>query len=189
MDIYLRYYELERYLFEVVNPRFHSDHELGAFDFFSIVVWKANRAKSTIARRLLAAAAQDDSLENIARRLTRALYSAPDDRQRMRTLVEDYRFRLPMASAILTVLWPDDFTVYDVRVCNELSCHQTLHASGSFKQLWEGYVKFREAVRELEPKELSLRDKDRMLWGRSVWRQLERDISNGFVTQAPADPS
>jgi len=46
MNDYLEYYDLERYLFENVHQRFHLEHSLGAFDFFSIVIWKANRAKS-----------------------------------------------------------------------------------------------------------------------------------------------
>lgn len=37
------YYHLERYLFEVVHRRFHTEHSVGDFDFFSIVVWKGYR--------------------------------------------------------------------------------------------------------------------------------------------------
>jgi hypothetical protein len=51
------YYDLETYLFETVSPRFAEEHSLTAFDFFCIVIWKANRAKSKIARRLVEAAA------------------------------------------------------------------------------------------------------------------------------------
>ena len=50
---HLAYYDLEAYLFGTVGPRFLNDGRLNAFDFFSIVIWKANRAKSKIARRLL----------------------------------------------------------------------------------------------------------------------------------------
>jgi len=49
----LRYYDLEAYLFEDVHKRFKTEGSIGAFDFFSIVIWKANRAKSRIAKRLL----------------------------------------------------------------------------------------------------------------------------------------
>ena len=50
---YVRYYDLESYLFEDVRQQFQSEGSLSAFDFFSIVIWKANRAKSKIAKRLL----------------------------------------------------------------------------------------------------------------------------------------
>ena len=58
---YLRYYDLETYLFEDVRRRFHAERSLSAFDFFSIVIWKANRAKSKIAHRLLSKAASEIS--------------------------------------------------------------------------------------------------------------------------------
>ena len=42
---FLRYYDLETYLFDDVHDRFHRQGSLSAFNFFAIVVWKANRAK------------------------------------------------------------------------------------------------------------------------------------------------
>lgn len=57
---YLRYYDLEAYLFEDVRKRFQKEGVLSAFDFFSIVIWKANRAKSKVAHRLLKMAETDD---------------------------------------------------------------------------------------------------------------------------------
>ena len=46
---YLEYYNLNDYLFGTVNKRFHENGSIGSFDFFCIVIWKANRAKSKIA--------------------------------------------------------------------------------------------------------------------------------------------
>jgi hypothetical protein len=54
---YARYYDLESYLFQEVSHRFTSRKPLSAFDFFRIVVWKANRSKSKVA------AAEDTGLE------------------------------------------------------------------------------------------------------------------------------
>ena len=34
--------------------------------------------------------------------------------------MRDWKLRLPTASAVLTVLYPEDFTVYDQRVCKML---------------------------------------------------------------------
>lgn len=119
---YLNYYDLDRYLFKQVRPRFHSEHSIGAFDFFSIVIWKANRAKSRIAERLWGKAQPGEDLDAIARRLTASLYGARDACERFRLLLDEkeWGFRLPMASAVLTVLWPDEFTVYDYRTCEQL---------------------------------------------------------------------
>ncbi len=54
MNDYLKYFDRAHYLFEDVHQRFHTEHSLGAFDFFTIIIWKANRAKSKIALKLLA---------------------------------------------------------------------------------------------------------------------------------------
>ena len=96
---YLRYQDIERYLFEDVHRRFHVDGKIGAFDGFSIVVWKPNRAKSRIARRLLANAPPHKDLDRVVRKRTATLARARDDRERMRLLWTE-GFRLPMASAI-----------------------------------------------------------------------------------------
>src|SRR5438477_3026556 len=108
MTDYLRYFDREHYLFEDVHQRFKDEHSLGAFDFFSIVIWKANRAKSKIARRILKKplkATRD--LETRCRALTKSLYNAADDKERFRVLIKDWGFALPMASAILAVCWPE----------------------------------------------------------------------------------
>ncbi len=178
---YFNYYALEASLFDGVHNRFHADKSVGAFDFFSIVIWKANRAKSTIARRLLSKAQNaGEDLDSIARRLTTSLYHAPDDRERLRILLHDWGFLLPMASAILTVLWPASFTVYDIRVCDELGdCHK-LGNRTDFDRVWSGYLEYRSKLQPHAPAGLTLRDADRYLWGRSAARQLERNIQARF---------
>ena len=114
----LRYYDLESYPFVDVHETFHLEGSIGAFDFFSIVIWKANRAKSKIAKRLqkMDPGGRID-LELIVRDLTSSLFDAASARDRLRILMQTWGFLLPMASAILTVLWPEEFTVYDVRAC------------------------------------------------------------------------
>jgi hypothetical protein len=176
----LRYYDLERYLFEDVHARFHSDGSLGAFDFFSIVIWKANRAKSRIARLLWSNRQEAESdLESIVRRLTTTLHRAAESRERLRILW-DWGLSIPMASAVLAVLWPTEFSVYDYRVCMELGAHGRLGNTSSFDRLWDGYLAYIEAVRQCPPRNDTLRDKDRVLWARSSIRQLQQDLRRGF---------
>src|SRR4051812_18770519 len=103
----VRYYNLESYLLTEVRNRFNSEGSIGAFDFFSIVIWKANRAKSRIAKRLLRVDQQHrTALEPIVRDLTHSLHKALDGESRLRLLIDQWGFMLPMASAILSVLWP-----------------------------------------------------------------------------------
>ena len=183
---YLRYYHLESYLLEDVRCRFHAEGVLSAFDFFSIVIWKANRAKSKIARRLLRKAELDD-LDQAVAALSKSLFEAEGPRERLRILMEDWDFLLPMASAVLAVLWPDDFTVYDVRACDELANFHQLANWTRFDRVWPTYEEFREAVRAAGPDDLSLRDKDRYLWARSSATQLQEDIARCFAkTDQPA---
>lgn len=168
----LRYYHLESFLFEDVHGRFHRQGWLGAIDLLSIVIWKANRAKSRIARRLLR---KHSSLEQACRALTSSLYKAHSSEQRLGLLLGEWQFRLPMASAILTVLWPEEFTIYDVRVCAELQQFEHLGARSS-AGVWPEYCKYKDAVDQAVRSDMRLRDKDRYLWGRSAVAQLQRDI-------------
>jgi|ERR1035437_1132005 hypothetical protein len=178
---YTKYYNLEGYLFEDVHYRFHSDGYLGAFDFFSIVIWKANRAKSKIATKLLAKDPQGRrNLESICRDLTSELYKASDDKERLRRLMKDWNFALPMASAILSVLWPDNFTVYDYRVRERIPGFPNLVNLTDFEKIWNGFIAYKEKVVETAPKDLSLRDKDKYLWGESSALQLEQNIRQLF---------
>ncbi len=87
-----------------------------------------------------------------------------------------------MASAILTVLYPDEFSVYDVRVCGELGGFSELSNITKFERLWPRYLEFLQAVERAAPEGLTLRDKDRYLWGKSFSCQLVNDIGSKFST-------
>jgi hypothetical protein len=181
-DSFLRYYDLETYLFEDVARRFQEDRKLDAFDLFSIIIWKAERAKSKLAKRLVA---KVGNLEVAAEQFTKALFQATGPMQRLIVARDEWGFYLPMASAILSVLWPADFTVFDYRACEQLVLlgegdFSRLDNVGSTARLWPKYVQYCEAVKRAVPQYDSLRDKDRFLWGRSATRQLAADIANGF---------
>ena len=175
----LIYYDLERYLFEVVHRRFHRQGHLLAFDLFSIVVWKSNRSKSKIAKKLLKKV-ERGNLDKAARLLTQGVFDAGTLKDKFKVLFEDWRIPLPMTSAILTVLYPEVFTVYDRRVCDQLGDHHRLLNLSNLDNLWSRYTTFMDDVRATAPGRLSLRDKDRYLFGSSVADQLKADIRNGF---------
>src|SRR5947209_10390326 len=105
----IQFYTLESYLFNTVHRRCAEQGHLGAFDFFCIVIWKANRAKTKVAKRLLADSTK--TLDEVVVELTKAIAAQKTPKDKMRLLMfGEIRFRLPMASAILTVLYPDEFT-------------------------------------------------------------------------------
>jgi hypothetical protein len=183
---YLKYYDLERYLFEDVSKRFQKEGSLSAFDFFSIVIWKANRAKSHIARKLLSKQSRGKrDLESVCRELTTALHKAPNPKERLRLLMKEWKFALPMASAILSVCWPEEFTVYDYRVCDALELkgrgkYHYLKGLVFSENVWDGYQEFKLNVAQATPKTLSVRERDRYLWGESAASQLVEDLKRGL---------
>ena len=118
---YIQFNDLESYLFSTVRKRFETQKYLSAFDFFCIIIWKANRAKSRIATKILSPdKPANGSLGDRIQSLTKKLFEIPISKDKMRYLIERWGFHLPMASAILTVLYPQEFTMYDIRVCNQL---------------------------------------------------------------------
>jgi hypothetical protein len=180
---YCRYYDLETFLFEDVSKRFHDHGSIGAFDFFSIIIWKANRAKSLTAKRLRKCAMPGETLDALCHRLTEEVFRAPSPEVRFMVLIlSPWRFALPMASAILTVLYPNVFTIYDYRVCAELGRFGNLTNLTDPDCLWTGYNDFIQAVREASS-EVSLRNKDRFLIGHSLATQLKRNIEAWFEAE------
>ena len=107
----------------------------------------------------------------------RTVYGAPNDEYRLKLLVgKPWDFALPTATANLAVLYPDRFTVNDIRVCDALG---DLHRLGSrrwSKRSWVEYGRFTAAVRSAVPGRLSLRDADRWLWGQNKRRAIRREL-------------
>jgi len=179
---FARYYDLEEYLFREVSSGYQTNRQISAFDFFCIIIWKANRSKSKVAKRMLAQGHRD--LASAVETLLSAISTAKGNKERLRVLVEGWGFRLPMASAILTVLYPDDFTVYDVRVCDVLCDFKDAQYKTRYDDLWERYSAYITRVRDSVPNVTTLRDKDRYLWGQSFAAQLQRDIEAKFGNAA-----
>ena len=103
---------------------------------------------------------------------TGALASARTDAERFRVVMDEWGFRLPMGSAVLTVCFPASFSVYDTRVCDQLGDFAALVNITRLESLWMGYQKFVQAVRGAAPAGLSLRECDLWLWGRSRHEEL-----------------
>jgi len=178
---YRKYYHLEEYLFKEITQKYKDQGYIEAFDFFCIVIWKANRSKSKIAKRLLSK--NYSNLSEAVKELTLSINQVDSNKERLNILISDWGFRLPMASAILTVLYPKDFTIYDIRVCEMIGDFQDIQNKTKFESIWEGYKKYIEAVKNAVSIDISLRDKDRFLWGKSLHYQLINDIENNFKTE------
>jgi hypothetical protein len=159
-----RLYDLERYLLEVVSPRFVTDQTLAPYDFFAIVIWKSNRTKTKIKQGLAAAGL---SVEALMHEVSRA--GGPADK--VETLLRIYGIGLSIASAILTICYPDEFTVLDYRAWESL---QELGVDGlPPKEPYDTptYLQYCQVCQDLARRlGLSLRDLDRALWAHS-WKK------------------
>lgn len=170
---YRKFYDLESYLFTEVGPRFANNDDIRPADFYMIIIWKANRAKTRVRDRLKQ---QPGGFAGAVKNMTASLRASSGPKHRLEVLMKEWDFRLPMATAILTVLYPADFSVYDIRVCEQLRDFEKLRHRRFSDGLWNDYQKFLNAVKAKAPEELSLRDKDRYLWGRSFYEGIERDL-------------
>ena len=175
---YSAYYDLESYLFKTVHDQFASQGWLNSFDFFCIVIWKANRAKTKIAKRIRQLGNGD--LDKGVHDFTSAIARAATAQEKLSVLLE-HGFLLPMATAILTVLYPNEFTMYDVRVCDALGDFHRLANLTKLSTIWAEYTRFVQSVKAATPAQLSLRDKDRYLWAKSFAQQLTHDVEREFL--------
>lgn len=174
---YSKYYDLERYLLTDVNRRFLENGTIKAVDFFMILIWKANRAKNKHKKRLTKIS--DGSFPKAVERISRSLFASADRKQRLKILMNEWGFRLATATAILTVLYPKQFSVYDVRVCGQLrppGRYNKLAAQRFSEHLWQNYEQFLDAVKASVPQKRALRDKDRFLWGRSFYDDVVKAV-------------
>lgn len=169
-----KYYYLEQYLFDEVGPLFRKTGELSAENLLCILIWKANRSKTKTLQKLTKRYKND--IRQAALRFAVDIYDQPTPKDRLKILIKTWGLRLPTASAILTVLYPEEFTVYDVRVCGILGRFHGLADKVNFDSVWAGYQEFIKCVREEVPKEKSLRNKDRYLWGKSFFESLGKSL-------------
>jgi hypothetical protein len=181
----IAYYNLENFLLSEVRGRFQKNEFIEAFDFFSIIIWKSNRSKSKVANRLINKS-QNLDLDRISKDITSAISKAKTEKEKMRVLIEDWKFKLPIASAILTILYPDIFTVYDYRAAEQVGEGEKLKYKTKFENIWNGYVTFRKKVAEVSYGK-NLREKDQHLFGLSRIKDLKKDLKNGFSDENQED--
>lgn len=134
---------------------------MSLYDFFAIVIWKSNRAKTRIKQGLAQA-------ELTVEALLAQLVAAATPAAKVEMLLQIKGIGLPIASAILSVCYPEEFTVLDYRAWETL---QSLGITGlppKKPNTVEAYLRYGQVCRGFaEQHELSLRDLDRALWARS----------------------
>jgi|ERR1017187_359902 hypothetical protein len=171
---YLKFYDSESYLINDVSEAFRKTGKLKPIDFMTMLIWKAERAKNYHKRRL--AKLGGCTFAEAVSKLATGIYQSANHKQRLECLMGKWWFQLPTATAILTLLYPKDFTVFDWRVCGEVKIDYEPWYSKNFSDaVWDHYISFKKAVEEKGPQYLTLRDKDRFFIGRSNRRSIAED--------------
>ena len=166
-------------LFAALATRFAQTGKLDPAEFNLILDLKAPRARTRHVHRLAKEAG--GSFAAAVSQIAADLRDAKEPQQRLERLMSKWHFLLPTASAILAVLYPETFTVYDARACDELcACgkddfHKLCYWQWS-SCLWTEYQRFTDAVWAAAPLGLSLCNCDRTLLGRNKRRQMDSEI-------------
>ena len=160
---YLKYYWLEEYLEKKVRPAFYKNHYLNEEQFFTIIFWKSKRPRKRKRKYL--------SNEKIVE-LTSNIYKEQSEEGKLKILLNQHGINIAMASAILSVLYPDDFTVYDINV-REIINYPDI-STLSLERKVDRYLNEYVPMVRKQSNKLSLRDCDRALWAKYWYQDLER---------------
>jgi len=107
-----KFYNKESYLFEGINQFFKKNGYLRGFQFYLILIWKANRAKKKALKILNKTSSKN--FDKGVYELTNEIYQEELDFRKVKILL-DGGFRISTASVILNVLYPERFTVFAYR--------------------------------------------------------------------------
>src|SRR3989338_10895420 len=160
----LKYYFLENYLFNDVHKNFQKREHLTPEEFFAIVIWKSNRAKTNVRRGIIKS-------KRTVRAITSEIFRAKTPKQKLDVFLSPKipSIGIPIASAILTVCYPNDFTVADYRACASLKDFGG-EIIGNPTAKISVYFEYLEKCKELARKyKLSLRNFDRILWAKDFY--------------------
>lgn len=175
-----RLYDLEGYLFDEVTTRFQRTGTLEPYDFFAIVIWKSNRAKTKIKQGLAQAGLTVGALMT-------QLAEAATPAAKVATLLQVWGIGLPMASAILSVCYPQEFTVCDYRAWETLQELGVTGLPSHQPTTIAAYLRYCQVCRAFaEHHQLSLRDLDRALWAKNWEGDLHELIGSDELSGSRA---
>lgn len=173
---YLKYYWLEKYLEEEVQPFFEKEKYLTAEQFLAIIEWKNPKFGKTKLSYL-----KTKDIEKLFREV-HDHHQSPE--KQLEILINKKGIKLATASAILTILYPTKFTVYDIRVRKQLKKRGLWNEkpddiTNRIDVVDKYFNKYLPAVQKVkeENKILILRDCDRALWAQDWYEDLQKFLS------------
>lgn len=131
-------------------------------EFLAIIIWKSNRTKTKIISGI------KESKQTI-HEITKELFSLKLREEKLELLTSIKFIGIPMASAILTVLFPNNFTVVDYRAMNSLK-NMGIKLAGRPSERNEDYFYYVDVCKRMAKKyKLSLREFDCALWAKDFY--------------------
>lgn len=159
---YLEYYFLENYLLNDVKKNFWKRGYLTPKEFFAIIIWKSNRSKTRVRKGI-------EKNGKTIRQITTELFLAKTHERKLEILCSITNIGISIASAVLTVCYPNDFTVVDYRARTSLKS-LGIKIKGDPTINFQAYFDYLKSCKTLSKKyELSLRDFDRALWAKDFY--------------------
>lgn len=164
---YLKYYFLEtNYLLDEVTKKFRKNHALTAEEFFAIVIWKRNPSKTKILQGI-------KKSKKTIHKITSEVFGTKKLEDKLKILTEILGIGVSMASAILTICYPDKFTVVDYHALASLKkFRKKINGNPTAKIYpYTAYFDYLYKCIELADRyNLSLRDFDRILWAMDFYK-------------------
>ena len=118
-------------------------------------------------------------IDGCVQNFTKEIFSS-DDFGKFNLLMNLKGINIAMASGILTVLYPEKFTVYDFRVCQNIVGFSNIANISDPNLQFNTYLKYIEEVKK-QHSYSELREIDKMLWGKSFYDELKKDLEDGFT--------
>lgn len=148
---------MEDFLFENISKNFKENHYLTKEEFLAIVVWKRKPSAKKIVDSMNETSISVDAL-------TKSIFNASTPEEKLKILLSVKQIGIAIASAILTVCYPNDFTVVDYRALNSLKKLDISCSKRPTEQI-EDYLEYVNVCKkESGERGFLLRDFDRMLW-------------------------
>jgi hypothetical protein len=171
---YIEFYDDEKLLFEKVGPEFRQGIDPSVMHFETLLAWKSDRPGDAHWMRLMRICG--GTTEDAVASLCADIRSAEDHKARLKGLIRKWLFALPTAATILTVFYPEFFTMYDERTCRQTSTKDWSQRTFT-PELWEDYCEFKDKIVALAPPGLTLRDADRYVMGKDTYESRERKLA------------
>jgi hypothetical protein len=171
---YIEFYDAEKLLFDKVGPEFQRGINPSVMHFETLLGWKSERPGDAHWMRLMKTCG--GTMEDAVAAICADIRSAADDQARLKVLIRKWQFALPTAVTILTVFYPEFFTMYDERTRRQTGTKDWSHRTFT-PALWEHYREFKEKIIALAPPGVTLRDADRYVMGKDTYELRAKKLA------------